>query len=911
MKHLKLTLKKSKDKLSPFTDLISFFFPTQTKVTTVLLLASLFFHSQNTKGVSPAINPKLNSPNVSFIENKGQVRDQNEQARPDVLFSGCTQGMVYHLRNNGISYQLHRKTEKQCEIYRLDVNWLNINSVNHVEKDAELPGYDNFYKGNTPVLEVKTYNGLTYKNIYNNIDLHYYEKSGDLKYDYIVAPSADYKQIQIEINGAEKIVKQPDGGLLLKTPFGDILEGAPLVYQNGKKLNAKWHVNHNILSFDIDNYNPLLPLLIDPITRTWGTYYGAGNLVAIGTEGEGCSADASGNVYFVGITDASSGTGIATVGSHQTTFGGGFSDGFLVKFNSAGVRQWGTYYGGAGGPHFNYTKFYNCAVDANGNVYAAGVSDVTNGISTPGAHQTALSANNDAILIKFNSTGMRLWGTYYGGIKNDEFLNVAIDNGGDVYCSGKTLSSTGISTPGSHQSVFGGGGNFDNDAMLVKFNSNGVRQWGTYYGDTGNDWGYAIAIDANTNIYLGGLAKSSTGIATVGSHQAAFSGGFSDAFLAKFNNNGVRQWGTYCGGSGLDYFADIATDSNGNVYAVGITDSNSGISSPGSHLTTYGGGLQDAFLVKFNTSGVRQWGTYFGGSGDDQGLACSTDPLGNVIIVGETASTAGISLPGNHQTVFAGGPNDAFISKFNAAGIQLWGSYYGGNARESAKCCALDLAGTNIYMVGTTHSSGGTAIASSGSHQTSMASAVDAFLVLFSDCIVPNAPVNTTAAGNLTICRNNSSTLTATAGGSISWFNAPTSTVVLQTGGAFNTPTLTTGTYTFFAQTTNTCSTSLRTAIVVTVNACTGLSETSLADIKINIAPNPNNGNFNITTSFATENGMIEIYNSLGQLILKEKVEPNGNEIHLREQSPGIYQVRLLENNRIIGTSKILSSIVY
>ena len=903
---MKTSIPKSKDKLCSFKNSVSFFIKTQVKVTTILLLASLSLYSQNRKGLGAAIPPKLNSPTISFIENKGQVRDQNEQVRPDVLFSGCARGMVYHLRNNGISYQLHRKTEKQSEIYRLDVNWLNINSVNNIEKDEALPGYDNFYKGNTPALEVKTYNGVTYKNIYNNIDLHYYEKSGDLKYDYIVAPSADYKQIQIEIKGAEKIVTQPDGGLLLKTPFGDILEGAPLVYQNGKKLNAKWNVNHNTLSFDIDNYNPVLPLLIDPITRTWGTYYGGGNIVAIGTEGEGCSVDASGNTYFVGITDASAGTGIATVGSHQAAFGGGFSDGFLVKFNSAGVRQWGTYYGGAGGPHFNYTKFYNCAVDANGNVYAAGVSDVTNGISTPGAHQSALSANNDAILIKFSSAGVRLWGTYYGGIKNDEFLNVAIDNGGNVYCSGKTLSSTGISTSGSHQSIFGGGGNYDNDAMLVKFNSSGVRQWGTYYGDTGNDWGYAVAIDANSNVYFGGFTSSSTGITTAGSHQTTFNGGFSDAFLAKFDNNGVRQWGTYYGGSGLDYFSDIATSSNGEVYAVGVTDSNSGISSPGSHLTTYGGGIQDAFLVKFNTSGVRQWGTYFGGSADDQGLACSTDPLGNVIIVGETASTAGISRPGNHQTVYGGGNNDAFIAKFSSAGTQQFGSYYGGTGSDAAKGCAIDNTGTNIFMGGKTQSNDGTSIASAGSHQPSMATAADAFLVLFSDCIVPNAPVNTTAVGNLKVCRNSSTTLTATAGGPINWFNAPTSTVVLHTGGAYTTPTLTTGTYTFFAETTNTCSASLRTAISVTVNACTGLEETSVVDLKITIAPNPNKGDFTITASHATENGIIEIYNSLGQLVLTEKVKTNGNNIHLLEQVSGIYLVRWIENNGILGTFRMV-----
>ena len=59
-----------------------------------------------------------------------------------------------------------------------------------------------------------------------------------------------------------------------------------------------------------------------------------------------CATDASGNVYLAGDTNST--TGIATTGAHQTTYGGGYYDAFLVKFNSSGVRQWGTYYGGTG-----------------------------------------------------------------------------------------------------------------------------------------------------------------------------------------------------------------------------------------------------------------------------------------------------------------------------------------------------------------------------------------------------------------------------------------------------------------------------------------------------------------------------------------------------------------------------------
>ena len=99
-----------------------------------------------------------------------------------------------------------------------------------------------------------------------------------------------------------------------------------------------------------------------------------------------------------------------------------------------------------------------------------------------------------------------------------------------------------------------------------------------------------------------------------------------------------------------------ATDASGNVYLAGYTDSTTGIATTGAHQTTYGGGVYDAFLVKFNSSGVRQWGTYYGGTGYDDGYSCATDASGNVYLAGSTNSTTGIATTGAHQTTSGGGP---------------------------------------------------------------------------------------------------------------------------------------------------------------------------------------------------------------------------------------------------------------
>ncbi len=228
-----------------------------------------------------------------------------------------------------------------------------------------------------------------------------------------------------------------------------------------------------------------------------------------------------------------------------------------------------------------------------------------------------------------------------------------------MYLAGATQSTTAIATTGSHQSSYGGG---SRDAFLVKFNSNGIRQWGTYYGGSGWDFVHSTATDRIGNVYLAGLTPSTTAIATTGSHQSSYNGGDRDAFLVKFNSNGIRQWGTYYGGGGNDFGYFIATDGIGNVYLAGYTSSTTAIATTGSHQSSHGE-RGDAFLVKFNSSGVRQWGTYYGGSDYDAGWTIAINGSGNVYLAGVTQSTTAIATTGSHQSTY-GGDWDAFLVKF-------------------------------------------------------------------------------------------------------------------------------------------------------------------------------------------------------------------------------------------------------
>ena len=305
--------------------------------------------------------------------------------------------------------------------------------------------------------------------------------------------------------------------------------------------------------------------------RLWATYYGGASTDVI----YGVIASST-SVYIAGGSEST--TAITTTGAHQTALAGS-GDGMLVKFSSSGVRQWGTYYGG-----FDYDGLDDIILDASENVYVVGVTNSTSGIATSGSHQTVLGGSSDGCIAKFNTNGVRQWGTYYGGSSDDYVRDIISDASNNVYICGETSSSTSIATTGAHQTINAG----DIDAFAVKFNTNGVRQWGTYYGGGLNDLGSNIARDASANIFIVGQTESVSGIATTGAHQTSYGLG-TDAFIVKLNTNGVRQWGSFYAGDGNEGSWGVVCDPSGNVFFGGYTNSTTNIASSNGYQTTFAG----------------------------------------------------------------------------------------------------------------------------------------------------------------------------------------------------------------------------------------------------------------------------------------------------------------------------------
>jgi gliding motility-associated-like protein len=311
-----------------------------------------------------------------------------------------------------------------------------------------------------------------------------------------------------------------------------------------------------------------------------------------------------------------------------------------------------------------------------------------------------------------------IWITYYGGDGDNESTGVTADAAGNSYVCGFSGSQIFPVTVGAFQTSPG-----DliaaYDAVLIKFNANGTRQWATYYGGIAMDIAQSVTCDQGGNPIMTGSTSSSDFPISVGCFQNAIAGG-TDAFIVKFNPNGTRNFGTFYGGSDDDSGNGVTTDSQDNIIVTGVAGNNFPIT-PGAYqpalagmgitsffYPTWGMGLGDAFVLKLTPTGNQTWCTYYGGADEDWGMSVKTDSQDNIAICGGTNSANFPVSPGCFQAVSGGGTFvifgiEAFIVKFNSAGNRLWGTYIGGGDEDVAESLAIDTQ-DNVIVTGVTAS---------------------------------------------------------------------------------------------------------------------------------------------------------------------------------------------------------------
>lgn len=256
----------------------------------------------------------------------------------------------------------------------------------------------------------------------------------------------------------------------------------------------------------------------------------------------GLAVDSQGDVYisglFIGDVDFD--------GSTISSTGGGL-DMYLAKFDRDGNPQWFQRTTSAG--QENAT---NIAITPNDKVILTGFISADTDF---GGNNVSHTGGLDIFIAEYDTDGNCVWAIADGSGPDEVIDVITTDTQGNIYLAGRhdgnpsTISGTNFNTNGSQ------------DMLLLKYNRNGIFQWGKSLGSVSSDQLNAIACDSNDNVYVGGQY---TGAMTISGTPYSNAGG-NDALVAKLASDGTLQWVETFGGIGGENVAGLIGDIYGTL----------------------------------------------------------------------------------------------------------------------------------------------------------------------------------------------------------------------------------------------------------------------------------------------------------------------------------------------------------
>lgn len=592
---------------------------------------------------------------VGFIPNRNQWQN-------NVIYKTDLKGGAMFLEKDGFTFRFVESIENyhkhksngnyeefagKLKTHAYKLEFLNANKSSKISSENPSKMTYNFFCGQDKskwASGLKKYSQVKYSGLYGGIDMKCQQTIDEMKYEFVVNPHANYKDILIKISGADRLYLK-DKNLYIVTSLGEVSEKKPFVYQkvNGKisEVNSEFILKDNILSFQIGEYNVNDTLIIDP-TLVFSTYSGS----TADNWGFTATYDYKGNVYSGGIVQ---GIGFPdTLGPSLMDFAGGaevpnsglYSYGWdigIIKYDSIGNGIFATYLGGNSSemPHSLIVNEFNQLI----------IFGTTGSTNFPVTDKAFDKTFNGGTFVNYDDV---VW--FYEGI--DIFVTRISEDGSDI------LASTYVGGTSND------GLNFANGDPGLKYN----------YGDGAR--GELITDDLN-NIYIGSCTYSSDFPQGLGA-------GFQPSYKAKrdgivfkmdFNLTNV-VWSSYLGGDGDDAVYSIDVDSKYDVYVTGGTSSNNFPVTANAYQNVNNGGAADAFVSHISRNGETLLGsTMFGLANYDQAFCVRTDRHDNVYIAGQTENSGGALIYNAQYSV----PNSGqFITKFtNNLDSIIWSTEFG------------------------------------------------------------------------------------------------------------------------------------------------------------------------------------------------------------------------------------------
>jgi hypothetical protein len=695
----------------------------------LLLFLSHFLYSQEVKGrFSRDVLTKAQSKPLSnqplFIENKNQWSD-------GIQYFIKTRDQNFWLTNQGFRADMHQlvkypspKIEEISVESELDSGilfghvWdfilLNKNANSFFQNIRKQSFYHNYFIGNDSnkwASKVSLYESVLEKNVYTNIDLHYYlSEKKDLEYDFIIHPGGSVQNIKFLLSGLDNVKLDDQGDILLNTTyFGAIPLTKPHTFQyiDGKKVlvKSKYLIQNDTISIQVGDYNLNYDLIVDPVVK-YSTYIDCIGCTSCTNYSYDIDVNDSLEAIITGKTYYN--TYPVTTGAYKSTSIANQYDIYLTKLTANGDNLlYSTFFGGSSGDYG-----YGVAYDSAQNIIFTGNTQsidfpLNNNLYPP----LILSTTLVPFIAKLDSSG--------GVLMFSSVINSTVNGGGrgssiiadknlNIYVTGYTNSASFPTTAGAIRTTF-----TSQEGFLMKLNPLGGLLFSTYIGGSNSDVLRGIDLDPNGNIYVVGNSSSSDFHLSVPGYSKTKSGTSQDVVVCKLKNDGSSMlYATYIGGStGGETGTAIAIDNNGNSYFTGFGASTNFPTTAGSFKTAPASG--DIFVSSLDSSGTILRKSTAVGQGYSYGI--DVDECGFVVISGYTSSpTFPITSDAFVKTV-SSLENIVTVFDYDLKSL-TFSTLFGGKSADYGEA-SVSVKRQNLIISGTTHSNDFPVTA--GAYQTS------------------------------------------------------------------------------------------------------------------------------------------------------------------------------------------------